>query len=500
MSDTEQEVEEEGELVVDEEEEKEEEGGDSDLESLPEVDRPTRKAAPDFIRGPDPCKGRRWRKVNGAEVLVPESNLTYMEVVAFAYRELQVEKQIPTAAVKKVDVVRLVKHYYPGAWEGKSEPTCINLMKSAFKKAREKYLKEREQLEQSGRTGVESELFQAMREVVGLDKGAKKPAIKRKAAPGKPSALDKIVLAGFRTTLAKAQRPVEVEGGGEGGAEEEEQEVGEKKEEEKVKNDVPEEVIRAVVEPNPTRKAMFLEAKGVRAESLEKSRIGRAGTTRALGVMAKLAAGDDERYEGKRDLQQERLRMELKTDQRLRDRDEERKEEKERREERDRLEREEKREMERERREAEKERREAEKERREEEKARREENKMFLLQQQQHQREASLVQAALLSKLLGGAGGDPTPKEDIEVTLVDSGGAPSDFPTKIKQSSVENFVRDVSGYAASAGVEGHQGIVVQGTSGEISRISSLSQLPQGNKLHLKVFDQFGKKYLKLASV
>ena len=60
--------------------------------------------------------------------------------------------------------------------------------------------------------------------------------------------------------------------------------------------------------------------------------------------------------------------------------------------------------------------------------------------------------------------------------------------------------RDVSGYAASAGVEGHQGIVVQGTSGEISRISSLSQLPQGNKLHLKVFDQFGKKYLKLASV
>ena len=54
MSDTEQEVEEEGELVVDEEEEKEEEGGDSDLESLPEVERPTRKAAPDFIRGKKP--------------------------------------------------------------------------------------------------------------------------------------------------------------------------------------------------------------------------------------------------------------------------------------------------------------------------------------------------------------------------------------------------------------------------------------------------------------
>ena len=48
-----------------------------------------------------------------------------------------------------------------------------------------------------------------------------------------------------------------MEGGGEGGAEEEEQEVGEKKEEEKVKNDVPEEVIRQVVEPNPTRHYFF---------------------------------------------------------------------------------------------------------------------------------------------------------------------------------------------------------------------------------------------------
>jgi len=222
----------------------------------------------------------------------------------------------------------------------------------------------------------------------------------------------------------------------------------------------------------------------------------RKGHPRALNLFANMASKtSDEQKNIQAEMQSERMKFEIKMEERKQAREDMKekkyKEEKEEKERRERKEKEEK---------EEKERRQEEKEKldREERRELERERRMFMQQQQQQQQQASLVTTALLHKMIGGLQPDigPTATASVEIQLVNQDCDEIDISQKVEKSSFESFIRELQTYAK---VEEHEGLVVQGAGGRLTRITSLNFLPDGDVLNLSVIQKNGKTYLKLAS-
>jgi len=465
-------------------------------DGLPNIDRETRRARPDFLTGP----GLKKTKLNGPDVVVPGSNVTYTDAVAFAYRDVLLQRQVALGEVKFVEVVRKVRGLYPGAWEGQPESSCVHLMKTAYKKAGKKFKEEEELLGQSGNTGRQSELQKTMREILALDKSAKtRTHGGGKKKKGKPSVVDALVMASYQARREQGRRPT-VEEGAEGeevvnAASVEEDEVEVKEQEPKQEPKTPLALHRPIVDPS--QREQFEKGNQIRDASLEMMRNQRKGHPRALNLFANMASKtSDEQKNIQAEMQSERMKFEIKMEERKQAREDMKekkyKEEKEEKERRERKEKEEK---------EEKERRQEEKEKldREERRELERERRMFMQQQQQQQQQASLVTTALLHKMMGGPlqpDIGPTATASVEIQLVNQDCDEIDISQKVEKSSFESFIRELQTYAK---VEEHEGLVVQGAGGRLTRITSLNFLPDGDVLNLSVIQKNGKTYLKLAS-